>query len=443
MALKKNRLAIAVLALFSMAALAACASAATPTATPAPTATATPVPVQAITIDPRDDASGFLAALPPSEVDCASSAVGGEDALKKLVSLSDDATADISSVQLKVLASCISDETIKKIVVGQLELETGGLSEATASCVAGYANGIDFATLFSGQAIEQETIVSTMQALFCLTPEERKALESSDQEIIQITDIGGIDALECVVDGAGSDGLEAFGDIFSADGEVDPLAVGDFFPLLVECGVIEEDTFADTGISTDQISCLFDRLDQETLDSFLSTTGDPNAVPDLSSAAELLAGLTECGLDLQDLINSGSESTVDPSSGLGNLPEVSPDLLICLTSNGVSPSLAASYAAGLADGSDATLAAALAACEGGSGGSSGGGIVVPDNSGGTTTLDPAIFDTLPITSEQAQCLIDEIGPEQLAGIADGSVSPIAVLPALGACNISIADLIAG
>lgn len=441
MALKKNRLAVAFLALFSITILAACAtSAATPTSTPAPTATATPEPVKAITIDPRTDADGFLAALPPSEVDCASIAVGGEDALTKLVSFSDDALQDVSDVQLKVLASCISSDTVRKVVIGQLEIETGGLSDETAACVANHTDGIDFATLFSGQAVEQETLVSTMQALFCLSPEERRSLETSDQEILEITDLGGIDALECAVDGAGASGLDAFGDIFGADGAVDPLAVGEYIPLLIDCGVVDDDSFATSGISSDQFSCLFEHLDAEALNSFLATTDNPNAVPDLSSAASLFDAFGKCDIDLQDLIDSADSLPVDPSTGTGNGTVVSTDLLICLTGNGVSPSLAANYAAGLTDASDPALATALATCEGGG---SGGGLVIPDASGGSTTIDPSVFDTLPVTAEQAQCLLDEVGPEQLDGIANGTVSPLTILGALGACNITIADLLAG
>lgn len=443
MAPKKNRLVVAFLALFSITILAACAtSAATPTSTPAPTATATPEPVKAITIDPRTDADGFLAALPASEVDCASIAVGGEDALEKLVSFSDDALKDVSDVQLKVLASCISSDTVKKVVIGQLEIETGGLSDETASCVANHTDGIDFATLFSGQAVEQETLVSTMQALFCLSPEERRSLETSDQEIIEITDLGGIDALECAVDGAGTGGIEAFGDIFAADGAVDPLAVSEFIPLLIDCGVVDDDSFATSGISSDQFSCLFEHLDADALNSFLSTTDNPNAVPDLSSAATLFDAFGKCEIDLQDLIDSADSLPVEPSTGTGtgSGPIVSTDLLICLTDNGVSSSVAASYAAGLTDASDPALVAALATCEGGG---SGGGLVIPDASGGSTTIDPTVFDTLPVSAEQAQCLLDEVGPEQLDGIATGTVSPLTILGALGACNITIADLLAG
>lgn len=449
MALKNNRLMIAALALVAMAILAACASSPSPTATPLPTPTVTPVPVQPITADSNVDPAGFLAELPSAEVDCATSAVGGRDKLISLVSLSDDGAAGISNSQLNVLASCISNDTVERIVVGQLEVETGGLSPATSTCVTQYTDGINFASLFSGKADGQDTIVSTLQALFCLTPGERRALETSDQSLIDLTQLGGIDALECAVDGAGTDGLAAFGDIFDSEGVANPLAVGEFMPLLIDCGVVDDDSFQSNGITTEQFSCLFRELDPESLARFTALVSDPSATLDLTIGASLLNAMNTCGLDLQELINSNGSAGFDPggtgTGGLG-LPSISPDLLVCLVGNGVSATVASNYASGTTDTSDPALTAALALCEGemeGSVGSGTGGIVVPDGSGGTTSIDPSVFDTLPITAEQAECLVAEMGAEQLEGIATGTVSPLTALAALGACNISLSDLIAG
>lgn len=152
MSLKKNRLAFAILALFAMTVLAACAtSKPASTATPVPTATPTPVPVESIDIDPTVDPEGFLAALPSAEVDCAASAVGGMNMLIELISFEEGIRADISDPKLKVLASCMSDDTMRQVVVGQLKLETGGLSASTTACVAGHTDGIDFASMFSGK----------------------------------------------------------------------------------------------------------------------------------------------------------------------------------------------------------------------------------------------------------------------------------------------------
>lgn len=442
--MKKNRLTIALFALVAISILAACAKSPAPTAVPSPTPTPTPVPVKAISIDTKIDPTGFLAALPSAEVDCATSAVGGRDKLINLVSLAENSTEGINSTQLRVLASCISDETVQRVVTGQLELETGGLSAATTDCVAQYTGGINFASLFSGEAEGQETVVSTLQTLFCLSPEERRALESSNQSILEVTQLGGIDALECAVDGAGTDGLAAFGNIFNADGAVDPLAVGEFMPLLIDCGVVDDDSFKSAGITTEQFSCLFGELDSETLARFMALVGDPSATLDLTLGASLLSAMTTCGLDLQAILDDAGSTGFDPRGpGRPTVPAISPDLLICLTENGVSPAIVSNYVVGTADASDLTLSAALTICEGAGNDGTGGQIVIPDGNGGTTTIDPATFDSLPITAEQVQCLIAEMGSEQLNGIVNGTVSPLTALAALGACNISITDLLGG
>jgi hypothetical protein len=126
----------------------------------------------------------------------------------------------------------------------------------------------------------------------------------------------------------------------------------------------------------------------------------------------------ECGLDLQEILDSANGSDFElPDVGTG-IPAISPELLVCLTDNGISSTVVSNYAVGLADTTDPDLMAALAICDGSSSGSSSGdGVVVPNGSGGTTTVDPAVFDALPITAEQAICLIDEVGAETLDGIA--------------------------
>ncbi len=423
----------------TMFVVAACTATAAPANTPVPEPTATPtaVPVQTISIDPRRDPEAFLAALPRAEVDCASSAVGGSDNLIDLVSFSEEPLDDVSDTQLKVLASCISGDTVEKVLMGQLDLSIGGLSASSSACIAEHTDGIDFSTLFTGYAVEAEAIASTLQALFCLTPGERDALESSDQEFAGIVELGGIDALECAIDGMGPAGIGSFADMFNEDGTVNTTAVGQFMPLMIDCGVVDDDLFVDTGLGADQFACLFEHIDEATLNELLDVSANPGSMPDLSSAANVLTAISECGIDIQSLLDSADEiMPEDPGTALP--PIVSTDLLICLTDNGVSPSLAAAYAGGIADTSDAGLAAALAACDGGG---SGSGVVVPGDGG--TTIDPSVLEGLPITVEQAQCLVNEIGEEQLAGIADGSTSPLSALNALGACSISISDLLLG
>lgn len=441
--IRKSLVLVTLLSVFAVIALAACSSSeATPTATASPTEvpTATPVPIKIIAINPEEDPEGFLAALPASEVDCAIAAVGGREQLVSLISSAGDEADGISDTQLRVLASCIGSDTMRAIVIGQLDLESGGLSDATVACIAQYTAGINFAGVFSGQVIQTDAIVSTLQALFCLSPEERAALENSGTNLVSIDTPGGIDALECAVDGAGPEGIQVFADMFGPDGEVDPLAVSKFMPLMIDCGLVDEEAFAESGMTPVQLSCMFEKLDPEALATLMTATGSTSGTPDLSVIANLFTALDECGIDLQALIDA-----IDPYGGPSTTitPDISVDLLFCLTENGVSPGVASNYAAGLVDASDPAISAALTLCADDDAGGEPGEITVPDGSGGTTTFDPAVLEALPITVEQAQCLINEIGIEQLAGIADGTVSPLTALAALSACNISITDLLGG
>ena len=95
-------------------------------------------------------------------------------------------------------------------------------------------------------------------------------------------------------------------------------------PLLIDCGVVDDADFESSGFSADQFSCLFEHLDSEALNDFLSIASDPAATPDLSSAAELFAALGECGLDLQTLIENSEPVFVDPSHAAGQRDLVAP-----------------------------------------------------------------------------------------------------------------------
>lgn len=229
---------------------------------------------------------------------------------------------------------------------------------------------------------------------------------------------------------------------------MDPLAVGEFMPYLIDCGVVDDDSFESAGISADQFSCLFAELDTETLTDFMALAQDPSTTPDLTSAASLFAAMSTCGLDLQEILDAAGSTSSGSGGGSGGslVPVISTDLLVCLTDNGVSTSLVSSYAVGAIDASDPALASALAACAGSGsigGGAGGGGVVIPDGSGRTRTIDPSVFESLPISAEQVQCMIEELGAETLQGIVAGTVSPLTALGALSACDISITDLLAG
>jgi hypothetical protein len=193
-------------------------------------------------------------------------------------------------------------------------------------------------------------------------------------------------------------------------------------------------------MTADQMACLFNSLDQDSLSSFFDISNDPDAVPDLSVLGQIMTTMASCGIDAEALLSSvgTGDETPDPTIDVTQVPTVSTETLLCLSAQGLSADLVTDYIAGQADPDDPALVAALAAC---ASESPSGGIVIPDGAGGTTTLDPAMIDSLPFTVEQIQCLVNEIGVEQLEALANGAANPLTLLGALGACDIAISDLL--
>lgn len=434
-----NRIILIVIAAFAVTALAACGtSSSSPTTTPEPSPTVTPVPVSAsITIDPEADPTGFLNALPQTEVQCAASAVGGQENLIRLVSRVDGNTDGISDQQLNIMASCVSDETVASIAIGQLELQAGTLSFTTKACVSRHIAEIDFSYFFDDSDIDANSTVASLQAIFCLTADERIALETSDLDLFDFGEIGGIAALECSIDAAGPTGLQDYAEFTSGESSENAALASRFIPILIECGVMTDSDFEDTGITATQIACLFNELDEDAVSSFYGLQNDPDAEIDFSIATDLIAAMVACDINTESLLGGLTGIVDDPEIDISQIPTVSTEIILCLGDNGVGAGLLADYLAGQADLNDSTLASALEIC---AGDGDGEGIVIPDGNGGTTTLDPSIVESLPFTLEEIQCIVDEVGVEQLEGLANGTTSPLSLLGALGACDISLSDL---
>lgn len=161
-----------------------------PTSTPeSPGSGPTPVPATStpaspgsgpITIDPSEDPDGFIAALPADEVMCASDGVGGADIFRELVAADDAIGAEATDALAEVLASCISAETVQNVMIGQLISNHGGLSDETISCIGNSITGVDFSNVLGGLDFTGDDLIQAVEALFCLSPEERLAFEESN-----------------------------------------------------------------------------------------------------------------------------------------------------------------------------------------------------------------------------------------------------------------------
>jgi hypothetical protein len=211
----------------------------------------------------------------------------------------------ITSAEADAIDGCISDETVQRVFVGQLERGAGGLSDATVICIGEQIGGMSAAALFTAEPAVDSTI-SLLKGIFCLSHDERTAVSASDAAY-GFGDYGGIDALECVVNGVGPTGL---GDLMGgfSGGEIDFAAMADLFPLLIECGTIDDSTFEETGVTVDQVGCLLGELGEGSLALLDPTTAEP----ELADLTAMFAALDSCGIAMEELLGSAT-LPVDPS----------------------------------------------------------------------------------------------------------------------------------
>lgn len=286
----------------------------------------------------------------------------------------------ITPTEADAIDGCISDETVQSVFVGQLEREAGGLSDPTVICIGEQIGGLSAAALFTDEP-QVDATISLLKGIFCLNSEERAAISVSDAAY-GFGDYGGIDALECVVNGVGPTGL---GDLMGAlsSSDVDFSGLSNLFPLLIECGALNDSVFEETGITADQVGCLLGELGESGLALL-----DPGAAdPELGDLAAMFAALDACGIDLEDLLE-GADSLLDPNA-------------------------------------------------------SGGVNVDPTAQTELTVEIPDVTDVeLPFTEEQIACLTEELGDEVIANLLAGGAPDFSLFAALTACDIDVLSLLA-
>jgi hypothetical protein len=388
---------VIILAISAIMAIAiACGAAAEPTATPVPPTstpvptpvpTSTPVPIVPIEIDWETNAVGFFESLPESESSCAADALGGRERVLSMLE-SNLGSERLTPAEAEALDACLSDETIRAIFIGALSREAGSLSDATIVCIGEKIGGMSAASLFLDEPAA-DVIISSLQGVFCLNHDERAAVSSSEA-MYGFGELGGIDALECVVNGVGPTGLEDLMALASS-GDIDIAAIGDLLPLAVECGVIEDETFHDLGITADQIGCMLAELGEDGL-ALLDPTA---AEPDISDLSGIFAALGTCEIEIEDLLGSGvlpidPGALTDPTATIDAV-EI-PTVVIALPDS------------------------------------------LPD--------DLADLD-LPFTDEQLACLITEIGEDEINKLLAGGVPDFSLFAALATCEIDLAVLLGG
>lgn len=373
---------VLILAVAAIMAVAIACSSKPPTPTPVPptatpTATPTPVPVKPIEIDPVADPVGFLNALPASEATCAGDALGGRARVLALLE-SGPGSSKLTSAEADALDTCLSDETVQAVFIGQLSRDAGTLSADTVACISAKTTGMSAAGLFMEQPAT-DSVISSLQGIFCLTQEERVDLSASDSNY-GFSEFGGINALECVVNGVGPTGLQ---DLLGVAGEggLNVAALGDLFPLMIDCGAIDDSTFEETGFTAEQVGCVISELGADGLALFDTTAAEP----DLSQLGSILLALGTCDIEIEELLG-GSGLPVDPS------PSADPTVIPTVQ------------------------------------------VEIPEE---VEDLD------LPFTDEQMTCLVAEIGEDEITKLLEGGAPDLRLFAALAKCDVDLADLLGG
>lgn len=279
-----------------------------PTVIPSPTPT--PVPMKIIDIDPMYDPNRFISEMPVSEINCLSHALGSKQILIDLIS-AEPGTVYIDQEQAKTSDACLSNKTIERIIIGQLDLHAGGLSQNSVDCIKDRTGGSgSFVYLFAKDPPD-ETYLTILQALFCIDTEERMIFESS--RLGKLTSaLGGIEKIECIVNEIGPLGLNKLGSIFNSlptilyenQGSLDSLR-----PLL-SCGYLDKQLDV-AGITSFEAICLLEHADKNSVSAVL--VGNQNQIsPKL--VLDLVNAAVKCNISIENTNISFPVPTPEPTS---------------------------------------------------------------------------------------------------------------------------------
>ena len=169
-------------------------------------ADATPQSFEPNTVDVTTDADGFFALLPAGEVTCMSAYTGGRDELDQLFMLQSPVG---NPVLVDNLDGCLSDTTIRNILVGRIILLGGPFADETVQCMESKLVEPTLRPLF-GLFEAPEHTEQWVTTHFCMNPSERVAFDRAlyadtpDQEPGEQGQTF-VDVQECMVGRLGAD----------------------------------------------------------------------------------------------------------------------------------------------------------------------------------------------------------------------------------------------
>ena len=394
-------------------------------AVPSPTI----VPFKPIILDPQKDS--LFEALSETESSCLADNLGGREKAASVIDLSYTSGllgSSLSAEGLEATNKCITQQTIDELIVGQMTVDSVGISNTTVNCIREKTSGVPVEVILTitTKDIALDSVFVLLQSALCLNSQEREAISESDT-FFGFNDFGGINAIECAANKLGptdlTDVLEALqaGDSREA---FDLSAIPEHIALLIECDVIDDSAFEGTGLSTRQIGCLLNKNEEKTIQIVDSASDGSLEIKDL---AEISVAIEACELALEDLIQAvGIPATPQPKANKPATSQVAPKATPSEPENlPAKPQPTATEPTTLQVTPEPTSEKLSEDKQ------------PSDTATPTTSLDlESIF-----SDEQLECLRKELGEDTIDMLLAGGAPDITMFPVLTSCSIDVGSLL--
>ena len=386
------------------------------------------VPFQPIILDPQKDS--LFEALPENESSCLADNLGGREKAASVIDLSYTSGLLSSSLSAEVLDAtnkCITQQTIDELIVGQMTVDSAGISDTTVNCIREKTSGVPIEIILATttQDIAFDSIFVLLQSALCLNIQERENVSKSES-FFGFSEFGGINAIECAANKLGPTDLMNVLEAFRTDDSgklFDFSTIPDHVPLFIECGLIGDSAFASTGLSAPQIGCLLKENEEKTIQIMKSASDGSLEIKDL---AEISVAIEACELALEDLIQAvGIQVTPQPIATEPALQITAEATATDPANVQVTPQPTATEPASLQITPKATSKESTEDKQ------------PSDTAASTTSPDlESIF-----SDEQLECLRKELGEDMIDMLRAGGAPNITMLPVLTSCSIDLSSLL--
>ena len=366
-----------------------------------------------------------------TESSCLADKLGGREKAASVIDLSYTSGllgSSLSAEGLDATNKCITQQTIDELIVGQMTVDSTGISDTTVNCIRKKTSGvpIEIILAITTQDIAFDSIFVLLQSALCLNMQERESISKSES-FFGFSEFGGINAIECAASKLGpinlTDVLEAL-EVDDPGDAFDLSKIPEHLPLLIECHVLDDSTFESTGLSASQISCLLKENEEKTSQIIESASDGSLGIKDL---IEISMAIEACELTVEELIQAaGLQATPQPKANKPATSQVAPKATSSEPEN--------SHAEPQPTATESTTLQ-----------------VTPKPTSEKLPEDkqPADIAT-PMTSpdfesifsdEQLECLRKELGEDTIDMLLAGGAPDITMFPVLTSCSIDVGSLL--